>query len=391
MSERKKIAAITTTYQHRSHADVLLGKFISGFPTDDGHIEPRVEVASVYLDQIHENDMCIGLAKEYGFEMHESIQAALCLGGKELAVDAVLIVGEHGDYPWNEKDQHLYPRKYFFEQVCGVFAYNGRSVPVFNDKHLSYNWADTNWMWQRARELEVPFMAGSSIPYAWRSPWIELEKGVKFDEVVAVGYGGTESYGFHMLEGLQCMVERREGGEVGVNSVQCLEGDDVWRAAEDGLWSSELAAAACSKMEKNPEGDMKDLAENPVVFLVEYRDGLKAAAPMLNGYASNFGFAATIGGEIQALDFYLPFGEPWAHFSYLGLNIEEMFITGEPIVGAERTVLTSGILEAAMNSRHDGYRELQTPHLDVAYESYDHIPFHPQKPRPVGPAVGTGS
>ena len=140
-----------------------------------------------------------------------SINQALTLGGDELAVDGVLLIGEHGDYPWNEKEQHMYPRKYFFEQICGVFASSGRSVPVFSDKHLSYNWHDAKWMCDRAREIEVPFMAGSSLPLAWRKPWLEYDLDTEIETAMSVAYGGLDSYGFHALETLQCMVERRGG------------------------------------------------------------------------------------------------------------------------------------------------------------------------------------
>src|ERR1051326_731236 len=104
-----------------------------------------------------------------------SIVKALTLGGRELAVDGVLLIGEHGDYAWNEREQQLYPRKYFMEQICGVIARSGRAITVFSDKHLSYNWHDAKWMYERARQLGIPFMAGSSLPFGWRSPWLELE------------------------------------------------------------------------------------------------------------------------------------------------------------------------------------------------------------------------
>ncbi len=225
MSERKKIAAIITVYRKRSHADVLVGKYLQGeFPTDDGMIPARSEIASIYLDQVPDIDTGIETAKMFDVPVYESINKAMCLGGNELAVDGVLSIGEHGDYPFNEKDQQLYPRRHFMEQICGVMASSGRAVPVFNDKHLSWRWEDAKWMVDRAAELGAPYMAGSSLPLWWRQPWVEHELDTPLKEAVAVGFSGLDIYAFHTLEVLQCMVERRPGGETGVAAVTCLEG-----------------------------------------------------------------------------------------------------------------------------------------------------------------------
>ncbi|MAG84567.1 hypothetical protein CMK10_10435, partial [Candidatus Poribacteria bacterium] len=148
-----KIAAIITTYHPLSHADVIPTKYMKGFPTDSGLLSPQVDLASIYLDQIDPRDVGCQLAAQYDIPIYQSIRQSLTLGGEELAVDGVLLIGEHGDYPHNEYEQHMYPRRYMFEQISGVFASSGRSVPVFCDKHLSYNWMDARWMYERAREL----------------------------------------------------------------------------------------------------------------------------------------------------------------------------------------------------------------------------------------------
>ena len=384
MSERKKIAAIITEYRPNSHADVIVTKFLKGFPTDDGLIPPRVDITSMYIDQFPENDIGVALATEHDVPVYPSIVKALTLGGSTLAVDGVLLIGEHGDYAWNEKAQQLYPRKYFMEQICGVFATSQRGVPVFNDKHLSYNWHDAKWMVDRADALDAPFMAGSSLPLGWRNPWLEYEQGTPVEEAIAIGFSGLDIYGFHTLEALQCMVERRIGGETGVEAVTCLEGDAVWEAAEAGLWSRELAEAACAPIENKPEGKMEDHCKNPALFLVEYRDGLRGGVLMLNGYVSDLAYAGVVNGETQGTEFYLQNGPPHAHFSYLSLNIEEMFVTGVPTYPVERTLLTTGVLEAALDSRHQGYIRLETPHLELSYRSYDSLSWRPTGVRPTG-------
>ena len=165
----KKIAVIISVFFRGSHADVLVPKFVMGFPTDEGFLQPRVEVVSLYIDQFPDTDVGRQFAADHDIPIYHSIASALVRGGDNLDVDGVLLIGEHGDYAWNEKEQQLFPRRYFMEQICGVMATSGRGVPVFNDKHLSYNWYDAKWMCDRARHLQAPFMAGSSLPVTWRS------------------------------------------------------------------------------------------------------------------------------------------------------------------------------------------------------------------------------
>ena len=384
----KQIAAIITEYFAGSHADVILSKFLHGFPTDDGLIKPRVELCSLYIDQVADKDIGIGVAQEFEIPVYPSIVQALTLGGDHLAVDGVLLIGEHGDYAWNELQQQLFPRKYFMEQIAGVMATSDRSVPVFNDKHLAYNWHDALWMFERTRELKAPFMAGSSLPVAWRNPWLEHVTDSNIQEAVAIGFSGLDIYGFHTLEVLQCMVERRDGGETGVAAVTCLEGPAVWQAADQGLWSRDLAEAACGAITNKPAGSMQEHCAEPAVFLVEYRDGLRAAVLMLTDYVEDLAYAARVDGQTVATEFYAQGhgGEqgPFAHFAYLALNVEEMFVTGQPSYPVERSLLTTGVLEAALKSRHAGHVRLETPWLDVAYRSYETLPWRPTGPRPAG-------
>ena len=127
MPDRRKVAAVITEYFPGSHADVIVTKFLKGFPTEEGLIEPRVDVASMYIDQLSDRDVGRGIAEEHGVPVFHSIRSALTVGGESLAVDGVLLIGEHGDYSWNEKEQQLFPRKYFMEQICGVMARSGRA------------------------------------------------------------------------------------------------------------------------------------------------------------------------------------------------------------------------------------------------------------------------
>src|SRR6185503_10081911 len=120
---------------------------------------------------------------------------------------------------------------------------DGVAVPVFHDKHLSYSFEKAKWMVDASRRLKFPMLAGSSLPVTWRLPDIELPLGCEIEAALMVGVGGSDAMDFHALEGLQCMVERRRGGETGVKAVQMIQGDAVWKAP----YSKELLTSALSR------------------------------------------------------------------------------------------------------------------------------------------------
>ncbi|HEV3205199.1 MAG TPA: hypothetical protein VGY77_12480, partial [Gemmataceae bacterium] len=253
---KKKVAALVTEYRRHSHADVIVGKILEGYDHQGG-AGPDLELASLYVNQFPEKDMSRDLAKKFGFRICKTIEEALTLGGNQLAVDGVLSIGEHGKYPENAKGQILYPRRRFFEGVVDTFRKTKKSVPVFNDKHLAASWEDGKWMYDQSRELFFPFMAGSSLPVTWRKPPLQLAKNSDVVEAVQVGYGPLEAYGFHALEALQCMVERRKGGETGVKAVQCLQGEEMWKALDQGRWSKKLLEAALALVPAHAAGEYR--------------------------------------------------------------------------------------------------------------------------------------
>ena len=146
-------------------------------------------------------------------------------------------------------------------------------------------------------------------------------------EAVQIGYGPFEGYGFHALEGLQCMAERRKGGETGVKAVQCLQGKAMWEALDRGRWSKALLEAAMKLVPAHAKGDIREMTSQRAeagVFLIEYRDGFKAAVAMLNGWVYEgdggaFTFAGRLKGKEKpaATQFYLQQPDPFGHFAYL--------------------------------------------------------------------------
>lgn len=367
------VAGVVTEYRLNSHAEVILGKILEGYEQNGGP-GPALRLVSLYTDQVPKNDLSRGLAKKHGFRIAKTIAEALTLGGDKLAVAGVINIAEQGNYPdIKETGQRMYPRRRFFDEVAATFRKAGMVVPLFNDKHLAYAWRDAKHMYDTAREMKIPFLAGSSVPVCWRQPSTALPLGSVLNEALGVGFGGLESYGIHALEGMQCQVERRKGGETGVAAVQAVRGEEIERARKAGRWSRELLDTAVGLAPAPRAGRPKDFAKDAVFYLVEYRDGLKAALAMNTGLAHEFIFAGRIQGQGRPLAIWyrLPDGRPYGHFAHLLRAIEHTIRTGRPAYPVERTLLTTGILDAALHSLADGGRLIKTPHLAISYTPVD--------------------
>lgn len=377
-ANRKPLGVITTVYRPMSHSFHIAGRFIHGYPKNGAFHVPSFAVRGISVEQAPENDLSRDLAREMGFRWSRHPAEAL-MDGDKLAVDGVLLIGEHGNYPRNDKGQILYPRHELFQQIVELFRKSGRSVPVFCDKHLSYSWQKAKQMYDWSRELKFPLMAGSSLPVTWRRPELELPLHSPMEEALVAAYGPIEVYGFHALETLQCMVERRKGGETGVKAVTCLTGRDVWKAGDAGLWSWDLLEAALGRSESVCPGDVRrnvgsyavqGMPQTPATaFLVEYRDGFRAAVLLLNGHIQDFVFAAKIKGEAKPASclFHLPPPPGAKYFDALVMNIEKMLETGRSPYPVERTLLTGGILDFALTSHQKRGERVETPELDVRY------------------------
>ncbi len=368
----KKIAAIITEYWLGSHADVVVGKYLEGYNQDDRPPYPRSKIASIFTEHVPARDMSRERAKKYNVPLFRTVHDALTLGGDRLAVDGVLLIGEHGEYPVNEKAQTLYPRFDMFLKITDVFRESKRSVPVFNDKHLSFDWRQSRRMVEISRELRFPMLAGSSVPVAQRIPAIDAPFGTKQKHAVAISYSGLDIYGFHVLEALQSMTERRKGGETGVRAVQCVQNQACWDYIATTPWVSTLFDAALSRSNTRKSGTPRQLVKEPTVFIIDYVDGLQAAAFLMTGMVEDFTVAIDLEGQATPLTtlMNLQNNRPHHHFGTLVKNIEEMFETGRPPYPVERTMLTSGILDFGLESRFRGYVKLNTPQLaSVRYQT----------------------
>jgi hypothetical protein len=365
-----RVAAIDSIFRLRSHAYHIVGRLVHGFQKDGFHHQPAVQVVRLFNDQTPQDDLSRGFCNRHGIELCRT--AGQALGGERLDVDAVALIIEHGDYPLNEFGQVLYPRYQYFQEIVKVFEKSSRAVPVFVDKHLSYDHRQAAEMVATGRRLGFPLMAGSSLPVTWRIPELEPPLGTPFEEgVCTFGFdrGSVEIYFIHALEVLQCMLERRKGGESGVKSVVALQGDAVWKAIDNGLISARLVDLAIDRCPSKNVGPLRENVLNPAAILVEYKDGTRGSVVNLIEQTSEFGFAGTVRGQVDPVSccFFLPAPPGARFFDPLTWHIEQFLLTGKPPYPVERTLLTSTVLDLAMHSLKEGSKVLTGPALDIRY------------------------
>ena len=366
-----RVAGITTVHHHNSHSDMLIGRLMETDTLNGSGDAPPLHLSSFYTDQVPENDTSRQLARSHNVPIHENVTGALTLGTGKLAVDGVLLVAEHGQYPQTDTGQTLFPKRRLFEEVIAVFRQGCRVVPVFNDKHLADNWRDAKWIYDTARQMKIPMMAGSSLPVTWRYPPVDVRRGARLERIAAISFGSPDAYGFHAMEMVQCLAERRMGGEKGIAAVQCLSGDAAWKAIPPGTADRQLLDTAFQVQPPATDKTLEQTARGPLLFVIQYRDGLRATilhcSSGLRAWSAAWRYAET--SEIESALFWTQKKRPFHHFHYQLLGIEKMMYTGRPTWPVERTLLTSGALYEVLRSRAEGGKLLATPHLDVRYST----------------------
>ena len=377
---RKTIALIGTEVRLHSHAQHFIDRFLVGYGWKGGWRRPEVDLVSLYIDQHPKGDLSLTTAARHGVPIYPTIAEALTRGTGKLAVDGVVVIAEHGQYPKTAIGQTRYPRYQFFKEIVKVFEDSGRSVPVFNDKHLSTEWSECVEMVADARRLGFPFQAGSSLPVTRRMPAIDIPVGTRMVESVCVAYGGPDSYDIHGLETAQCMSERRKGGEVGIQRVTALRGDALWDRVAQRPDTRRLVESALSRSHNLPVKDgyptdpvdvawARKVFPNGWGYFIEHRDGFHTTLLMVD--IRDFNYAGLDrSGRIHSCQMYLPMpthGSSTADFFNPQIrHIERMILTGRQPYPLERTLLTSGMTLAGVQSLHKG-APVGTPEMAVRY------------------------
>lgn len=372
--KKPRIACLVSYWgEPRSHADWIITKLIDGYWWEGAHMASRVDVVAIYIHQLPESKLGQKIGKVKNIPIFNTVTEAVTLGGKELAVDGVVIIAEHGEYPVNLKGQWMLPRWWIFQQVVKVFEKSKRSVPVFNDKHLSYSWDEAKWIYDKSRELKFALTGGSSIPTYFRKPEIELEMNTPLKTSIVVGDTADEGALFHCVDLLQAFVERRKGGETGVSAVQCIRGLETWEWLKRNPWADKLLESVRTKFELKPGHFQKEKIPN--VCIIDYNDGTRAA--VISGNGVGWTYAGEISGQGDPTIISVS-GWPGPFAQYHASNaqphwITEMMVTGKEPFNAERLLLSTGITSYNMDSNWENGkftavgRRILTPFMNMSY------------------------
>lgn len=393
--QRKPRIAVLVSYWAftRSHADWIVNKLIDGYWWDGAHTDSRVEVVSVYIHQLQESGLGQKVCQAKNIPIFKTVGEAVTLGGKDLAVDGVVIVAEHGEYATDLKGHWLLPRWWIFQQVIQVFEKSKRSVPIFNDKHLSYNWDEAKWMFNKSRELNFPLTGGSSIPAYYRTPEIEIDIDTPIKNSIVIGGAGDEGGIFHAIDVLQGFVERRKGGETGVKSIQSIRGAEAWKWVERNPWAGKLLDAVAIKFEFKP-GYFQETPQTNIC-VINYNDGTKAA--VIGGRSVGWTYAGEIQGKNEpTIISMLGWAGPYDQYHASNAQphwITEMMVTKKEPYNAERLLLSTGITNHYMESNWKGSkysavgRTLETPELNIKYRSTRGAQFSKGERPPARPYI----
>jgi len=350
---RPRVACVLNAYYPNSHADVFIGRLLDGYRLNHQWHEPPLEIVSFYVDQFPANDMAREQAEEHGIRICQTVAEAV------RGADAVAVIGEHGDYPRTERGNFMYPRWRYFDEIMRVMREERRVMPMYQDKYLAYDCADAKRMYDRVREMKIPFMCGSTVPLSWQRPPIGIARGVRLSELLTTSYSDVEEHSYHAIELLQSIAERRAGGETGVARVRWCNGEEVGKQAPRDL----VEAALARRVNVVPENK-----QAPEALLIEYRDGLRGFVLHLNALTRDYLLAARLKdhGEVVSTCFYIELNLH-NHWGFMVRNFEDLVLTRREPNPIERTLIANGIMLAGLESRRLGGQWIDTPELAIAY------------------------
>lgn len=359
----RRVAFIVDSWYAWSHADVIGTRFLEGYRVGDRLHASPVTVASVYADAPMSRDQTRTLAARYGFRVASSIADALLEDAQRpaprLAVDGVLIATRE-DLPDSGQRQSPVRRAQVVREVLRILDQTGGRIPIFVDKMLAANWADSQAIVAEAARRQVPLMAGSVLPF---TPLDRPLRSGRVDVGVVIASTPYWAFAFHAAELLQGFMEQRAPRETGVGEVRNV-GAAYASLPDRGRWGGSVfdALLASARTRRRPGSPPAD------ALLIRYVDGTRAVLALVPEAFddSEFLLGVQYDDGTTAIGGLVLRGQPYDHFGYLVHALVELFTTGRPPVPVERTLLTTGIVLFGQQSRETG-GAVTSPSLAISY------------------------
>jgi hypothetical protein len=351
--EEVRVAAIVDLFTLGSAAQQLIDRLLAGYPFRGDFVRPRLRLGRIFSGGSERSDPAAFAAAEghlaarrerFGLEVTRSLDETW------RGATGVLVVRPR---PWDEAQGGM---------VLDVVERAPRSSRVFVWGALGADLEAARRCQAAAQERGVALSAGTYLPATWRLPAVDVaaKSALRRALVVVVG---EESEAFALgVEALAAFVERRAGGEAGVVKIERLDGRHVWKALDDGGWTSSLLAAAVSRSDSicgDPERDgrtqdavglglLQQLVPEPRAWFLEHADGLRSAVVLLNGALRDFHFAVEdAAGAVVSAQLYRGLRPNEEHYSRLARLVEEFVLSGEPPHPPGRDLQIAALLGAA--------------------------------------------
>lgn len=369
-----KIAVLATIFRHYSHADVILSRWQN--PKERDHEwnwkGGTMKIASLFVDQKFENDMSVDYCQKHDIPMFSSIREALTLGTDKLAVDAVLIIAEHGSYRTTKWQQIEYPRAEFFHAAVDVMEESGRIIPVFNDKHIAWSPARVASVCERVRRLNIPYFATSTLPLSPKNPPLAPEFLDDPKLYVSVCNSSLDPHGYHSFEWAQSLIEQRKGGEAGPEKLTVYSGEKLWNffdAHPDLKQHLSLAFDLLEPKEDEPKYTLEEFRKvhtcvPPQAMDILHRDGFRSIYVAFPGAANGWAFSVENkkGESHQRKCLLGGLAAYAAHFANLNNELEKFYRTQVPPTPLARAEFVAGLLaEAHVLLDHDRTERVFSP------------------------------
>lgn len=362
MSDLSKMGFLVEEFKVPSPAQQLLDRFLIGYPRDG--IFRRAQGRRIFLRVADDNKADAGevARREKDFGLARSAQVT--------ETDAVVMVWAGTGAKANGS--------LLKETVNAARA----GTNCFVHGALANTLAEARQIAALTAERKVKLVAGTPLPVTWRLPDVQVPRGTSLKEALVVVQGPPHTAEFHGLEILLSLVERRQGGESGIRSVQSLRPATFWKHVTPENWTWPLLAAAISRS-NHPQGDpvtdgrtqdlvglglLPKLAREPRGWLIEHRDGLRSAILILDGAIADYDFAVrTTEGAILSAQIYRPPAPADHQFSALTAVVEDFLRGGQTPWPIERNILEAGLLEVFGGAGANSEEAIETPALAIPY------------------------